>query len=88
MAFSFTIDTEAHIGGIRIVSGRYDCTGVTGGDINTGLPVVKAIFLQPKGTAVLANQPVVNETLPLVATDGAVTIVTTNGEIGSWVAIG
>lgn len=88
MAFSFTVDSSVHVGGTRIVYGGYNCNSVTGGDIKTGLSVVNAIHLQPKGTSILANQPVVNETLPLANTDGAVTIVTTSGEVGTWFAVG
>ena len=87
MAFSYTIDSEVHIGGKRIVSGTYTSTGVTGGDVKTGLSTVMSFVLSPSGGAV-TNCPVYNETLPLTNTDGAVTIVTGNGEIGSWIAIG
>jgi len=87
MAFSYTHDGEVHIGGMRIARGTYTSTGVTGGDILTGLSIVRQVFLTPKGSAV-TNAPVYNETLPLMNTDGTVTIVTGNGEIGSWMAIG
>jgi len=89
MAFTYTVDSEAHVGTIRVLSGTYTNTSSsTGGDIKTGLSVVKAFTLQPTTTAVLTSFPVVNETLPLTNTDGAVTIVTTTGSIGSWIAIG
>ena len=90
MAFVFTVDGEAHIGGKRIVTGNYDCSSgaVTGGDITTGLAIVRQFFLQPAGSAVVADVPVYNETLPLINTDGTVTIVTTASQKGSWLAIG
>lgn len=85
MAFSFTKQSESNIGSLKIVCGGYNCSGVTGGDINTGLSYVYGLFLQPKGTSVSANQPVVNESLPKA--DG-ITIVTTSGEVGTWIAVG
>ena len=63
-------------------NGSSDC----GGDIQTQLSYVEAIFLQPTGTSALASQPVYNETLP--KTGGDVTIVTTKGVDGVWLALG
>lgn len=57
-----------------------------GGDIATGLHSCEAIFLQHGKSAVIANAPVVNETLPVAGS--AVTIVTDAGEDGTWLAIG
>ena len=86
-AFSSTILYQGSIGDKRIVGGTYTSTGGgTGGDIATGLVLVEDCHLQPKGSAVLANEPVVNETIPLQS--GAVTIVTTADEVGTWQAIG
>lgn len=86
MAFAYTVkSTDAMGQGVKI--GTYTSTGgSTGGDIVTGLNIVNHIQLQPKGTAVSANQPVVNETLPLQG--GTVTIVTSANEVGTWMAIG
>jgi hypothetical protein len=87
MAFVQTKNVqEAHGGVVKVVTGTYLSTGVTGGDIYTGLAVTLALILQPKDSSVSANQPVVNETLPR-STDGH-TVVTANGETGTWVAIG
>lgn len=86
MAFSYTKGKEIHIGGKRIVTGRYNCASVTGGDIQTGLAVVDGFILTPKGAAVATNQSVYNETLPLVNTGGTITIVTDSGQEGSWLA--
>lgn len=72
---------KAHVFGTYTNDG-----GSTGGDIVTGLTVVEAFFLQPKGSSVSANQPVVNETMPL--SGGAVTVVTSVNEIGQFLAIG
>jgi hypothetical protein len=89
MAFSYTVDSDVHIGGTRIVAGTFTSTvATTGGDVNTGMSVVKTFTLTPSGTAVATSLPVYNETLPLTNTDGAVTIVTTTGMIGSWTATG
>lgn len=86
MAFSHTTEKTV-FGNKRIVTGVYTNTGgSTGGDIATGLSQVDAVFLQPKGSAILANQPVVNEAFPL--NGGAVTVVTTADEIGTFIAVG
>jgi len=86
MAFSHT-KNQTVFGNKRIVYGVYtNSGGSTGGDIDTGLNVVEFISLQPKGTSILANEPVVNETLPLDS--GSVTIVTTANEVGSYLALG
>lgn len=90
MTASFTVTKKQNVTlGNKIgVTGIYTSAGGgTGGDIKTGLVVVDAIFLSPKGSAV-TNVPVVNETLPLKNTDGTVTIVTGANEIGSFLAIG
>lgn len=84
MAFSYTAKT-IYPGG-RIAAGTYtNSGGSTGGDIDTGLPNVRAFTLTPAGTSVSANQSVYNETLPLGY--GVVTIVTNANELGSWIAI-
>lgn len=87
MAFTSVITRRTVIGNLRMVDGTYTNTSSsTGGDIATGLDLVEHIQLQPKGSAILANQPVVNETLPL--SSGDVTIVTTADEVGTFVAFG
>ena len=89
MAFTATIQREIHVGGSRIVNGYYTNTSAsTGGAILTGLGTVYSLLLQPKGSAVASSFPVVNGTMPITATDGSVTIVTTSNEVGSWIAIG
>jgi hypothetical protein len=86
MSFTYTSNTTV-FGNKRIVYGVYTSTaGDTGGDIDTGLKLVEFVSLQPKGSAILANEPVVNETLPLASS--SVTIVTTANEVGSYLAIG
>ena len=88
MAFAYTIGDQANYGGNgKIISGTYTSDGgSTGGEIKTGLERVQFIFLQPSSTAVVANQPAVNETMPLEK--GDVTIVTTANETGTWAAMG
>jgi len=80
-------------GGIPIVLGDKKMTfgtytnsdGGQGGDIDTGLRVCQAIFLQT-GASVSADESAVNETLPC---DGsAVTVVNTANSDGTWLAIG
>lgn len=74
---------KQHVYGIYVNDG-----GSTGGDITTYLNTVQQFFMQPWGSAVSANQPVVNETLPLTNTNGVVTVVTSANESGNWLAIG
>jgi len=86
MAFSNT-KIQNVFGNKKVVTGVYTNTASsTGGEVDTGLSVVEAFFLTPKGSAVSSDQSVFNETLPL--NSGDVTIVTTADEVGSFVAIG
>lgn len=90
MAFSFSVKDTIQVTGAKIIAGTYTNTGgSTGGDIT--LPLIKLLHLnlQPIGTAVSANEPVVNETLPLNGKFSiAATIVTSANESGSFLAIG
>ena len=74
-------------GNKRISRGTFASSGSgTGGDITTGLHSCEFIILQQKGSAVVADAPVVNEDLPL--NGGVVTIVTTADAVGYWRAEG
>lgn len=87
MAFASAKLGENVVGNQRMVWGTYtNAGGDTGGDINTGLHSVHNMILQPRGTAVNANAPVINETLPCAGS--AVTIVTDDGADGYWTAFG
>ncbi len=89
MAFSSTVIAGPipNDGGKRIVRGTFTNTGgSTGGDVETSLAVVEGFKLQYTGAAIVANSPVVNETLPL--NGGAVTIVTDADANGLWEAVG
>lgn len=86
MAFAFTKDAEYVAGSTRITKGTFTSTGgSTGGDIYTGLQKVYGMKLQQKGTAVVASDPAVNETLPV---SDPVTIVTAANAAGYWMAFG
>ncbi len=85
MAFSFTKDGESVAGDKRFASGTFTNSSSTGGDIYTGLSQVEGMFLQQKGSAVVASQAVINETFPC---HDPVTIVTANNAAGYWVAWG
>ena len=97
MAFTTTFEQEFTIGNLRLVSGTYTSDGgSTGGDIQfENTETVFHLHLQPKGSAVVSDQPAVNETLPLAeADDGTaagkrvdVTIVTKANEVGTFFAI-
>tara|TARA_R100001460_G_scaffold314_15_gene1568 strand:- start:1318 stop:1584 length:267 start_codon:yes stop_codon:yes gene_type:complete len=87
MAFSYTIENEQILeGNMKIVYGTWNADSVTGGDIVTGLSRVDVCVLGHTGSAVEAAAAVVNETLPLAS--GSVTIVTTSGDTGTFIAIG
>lgn len=85
MAFSFTKDSESAAGDLRVTGGTYTNSSSTGGDIYTGLQKVEGLILQQKSNAVVASQPVVNETFPKV---DPVTIVTASNVSGYWFAWG
>ncbi len=89
MALNVTIFSRAAEGDTVRVKGKYVLDGgSTGGDIVTGLKEVLGITLQPRGAAVVANQPAVNETFPLRNSNGAVTFVTTADQEGTFEAYG
>ena len=87
MAFSSTVTLDIQVAGNRrMVIGTWNADRVTGGDISTGLSEVESIVLGHTGSAVEAAVAVVNETLPLAS--GDVTIVTTSGDTGTFIAVG
>lgn len=86
MAFGSEITVKTVFGNKRRNSGTFDCSSVTGGDLDTGLRQCETLVLQHKGSAVQANAPVVDESLPVAGS--AVTIVTDSGAVGYWEATG
>ncbi len=87
MAWSSTLSSRPKsFGHLRFSFGSWDGTGVTGGDINTGLRKCVSMMLTHKGSATEAASAVVNETYPCDGT--AVTIVCTSGDVGYWLAFG
>lgn len=90
MAFSYVIKDTIQTIGAKIIVGTYaNSGGSTGGDIT--LPVVRllALNLQPLAASISANQPVVNETLPMQGKfNVSPTIVTSANESGVFTAIG
>lgn len=87
MAFASAITSRDAWGDKAVTMGTFtNGEADAGGDINTGLHQCEMIILQHGKSAVIANQPVVNETLPVAGS--AVTIVTDAGEDGTWLAIG
>lgn len=86
MAFTSTITRKGIMGDKKYAYGTFTSAGgSTGGDIETGMYGIDFIQLQQKGSAVVADAPVVNETLP---SGGDVTIVTTANAVGYWFAYG
>jgi hypothetical protein len=86
MAFGSTITLKTVFGNKRFHAGTFDASSAGGGDINTGLRVCEQIDLTHQGSAVQANAPVVNESLPVAGS--AVTVVCDSSAIGYWKAIG
>lgn len=87
MAFEAAITGRTVFGNKRVHFGTFtNGASDAGGDINTGLRSCEAMILQHIGSAVVASAPTVNETLPIAGT--AVTVVTTAGADGHWVAVG
>ena len=87
MAFTDTKVGSSIFGNKAVAWGTYASTNSdTGGDIDTGLHKVDAMFFSGSGAAVNADMPAINETLP--CTGSAVTIVTTADATGFWFAIG
>jgi hypothetical protein len=66
--------------------GTFDASSAAGGDIDTGLRICEKITLTCKGSAVAANAPAVDESLPVAGS--AVTIVCDSGQQGFWEATG
>ncbi len=86
MAFEFTKTLDWVDHGKRHTMGTFtNGSGDTGGDIYTGLSVIDKIDLQYKGSAVVDNEPVINETFPC---HDPVTIVTDDDKDGYWHAVG
>lgn len=87
MAFASAISGRGNMGNKAFTFGTFtNGAGDSGGNINTGLHRCEFLSLQHNKSAVVSNQPVVNETLPV---DGsAVTIVTDAGDDGYWWAFG
>lgn len=86
MAFSSTVIDRTVFGDKRIVTGTFDGSGVTTGDVATGLSRVEAFMVTSVGSAIVADSPTVNETLPLAG--GDVSLIFTSGKAGNWMAIG
>jgi hypothetical protein len=88
MAFSSAITARPFaMGNKRVSTGTFtQVGGDTGGNIDTGLRSCEFMMLQTGGAAVSADQSAVNETFPCAGS--AVTIVTTDGANGFWLAVG
>jgi hypothetical protein len=85
MTWSYTKDQVGHAGNMKIASGTFSNTSSsTGGAVLTGLATVNSFVATTK----LAGTIFVDETFPLNNVDGAVTVTTTTGVIGTWIATG
>jgi hypothetical protein len=90
MAFTFKVTESFQMIGGKTITGTYTNTGgSTGGSISLPVQALYHLSLQPQGTAVLANQPVVNATLPLRGKyNVSAPVVNTANEVGTFIAIG
>jgi len=87
MAFTSSKTGQTVEGNSRMTYGTFtNGAGDSGGNIDTGLPICDMIILGHSGAAAVASSPAVNETLPVAG--AAVTIVTTTGADGHWIAFG
>lgn len=86
MAFSSVVSGATVFGDMRVTYGTFNGSGVTTGNIDTGLTEVLFISVNAGGSSVVADSVTINETLP-VAGD-AVTIIFTSGKTGYWIAFG
>jgi hypothetical protein len=88
MAFTTVLKGRDNWGAWLVTWGTYaSAGGSTGGDFNTGLGNLNALFLQEKGSSAINDVSVVNETFP-DADGSAATIVTAANQEGTWVAFG
>lgn len=86
MSFTFTLARRTISDGVWIAYGTYDATGVTTGEIATGLNYIEVAFLTCTGNAVQANAPSIDESFPFVG--GTITIDCDSGDTGNWIAFG
>jgi hypothetical protein len=90
MAFTVKTTETFQMIGSKAICGTYtNDSGSTGGNITLGFQTLFSLQLQPKGSAVSANQPVVNAILPLKGRYNVIApIVTSANESGNFIAIG
>jgi hypothetical protein len=86
MAFSQATLFQTAFGNKKVVHGSYDGSGVTTGELSTGLNNVEGVVLTPNGASIVADAPTVNEAFPLAGS--AVTLIFTSGTKGYWTAFG
>jgi len=86
MAWSTSILKKYVFGNRRVHIGSFNSAGATGGDITTGLKRVEICILQHSSDAVAGDHATINATFPLAS--GSVTVVSTSGDTGYWIAIG
>ena len=79
MSFSYTVDGGDYSIGKHLRYGTYNCSGVTTGDIKTGLRKVLHFSDMPATTS---------PSTVAVLSAGTVTLTTTSGQTGTWLAIG
>ena len=77
------------IGNEVMTWGTYTDSGAATADsINTGIHMVSRIFLQPIGSAVVANAHVVVTSLATPADGSAISIRTNASDVGQFIAMG
>jgi hypothetical protein len=86
MAFTSVVSGQTVFGNLRVTYGTFDGSGVTTGDIDTGLGTVFTMAVNAGGSSVVADSVTINETFPLAGS--AITIIFTSGKAGTWIAFG
>ena len=86
MAFSSVLLDREIFGTRWIAWGTFDATGVTGGDVVTGLGQIESFAAIYTGSFQATAPITVNETFPFAG--GDITIICDSGAAGLWIAIG
>lgn len=88
MAFSFTKESEFNQGGAKVVTGTWTSAGagIVGGEVTTGLQTINYAKVSIYSASLPGSEAVFDETFPFSA--GPISIVTTTGTTGGWIAIG
>lgn len=86
MVFTQTTNSKIVIGDKRVHFGTWTATGVSTGDLDTGLKVCENVYIYHTGSGAEAKHGVINTALP--APGNAITLICESGDVGIWIAEG